>query len=92
MPHIEENVKEDCYVMTDECGAYKWLYKNYIHYVIKHKQKQYVDGKVHTNTIEDFWSFLKRGLFGTYHLTINEKAFAKICGRVCFQIQYKMAQ
>jgi len=39
----------------------------YDHDVIKHKIKEYVRGKVHTNTIEVFWSQLKRSLHGTYH-------------------------
>ena len=85
MPHIEENIKEDCYVMTDEWGAYKWLYQNYIHYVIKHKEKQWVDGKVHTNTIEGFWSFMKRGLLGTYHLTIKKKHLQKYVDEFVFR-------
>ena len=69
IPHIKENIKEDFYVMSDEWGSYKSLYKNYIHYVIKHKEGRYVDGRIYANTIEGFWSFLKRGLLGTYHLT-----------------------
>jgi hypothetical protein len=34
---------------------------------IKHNINLYVDGDIHTNTIESFWSILKRGLIGVYH-------------------------
>ena len=55
--------------MTDEWLSYKSLYKNYIHSVIKHKEKEFVRGRIHTNTIEGFWSLLKRGIVGIYHST-----------------------
>jgi ISXO2 transposase-like protein len=41
------------------------LDRDYVHQVIDHAEK-YVDGEVHTNGIENFWSLLKRGLKGTY--------------------------
>jgi hypothetical protein len=41
------------------------LEKKYVHEVVNHLEA-YVDGKVHTNGIENFWSLLKRGLNGTY--------------------------
>ena len=37
------------------------------HHRIRHKERVYVDGNVHTNTIEGFFSNLKRGIDGTYH-------------------------
>ena len=40
-----------------------------VHSVVKHNQGQYVNGRIHTNTIEGFWSLLKRGIFGIYHFT-----------------------
>ena len=41
--------------------------KYYTHQTVNHSLKIYVDGEVHTNTIENFWSVLKRGLYGIYH-------------------------
>jgi transposase-like protein len=53
-------------VYTDEAVGYDNLpAKIYAHEVVNHMQR-YVDGKVHTNGIENFWSLLKRGLRGTY--------------------------
>jgi transposase-like protein len=54
---------------TDEHGGYSELNEfGYKHHVVRHADKQYVvHGIVHTNTIENFWSLLKRGILGTYH-------------------------
>lgn len=53
---------------TDEWSSYQNLVdEGYRHRVIKHKTGEYVRGSVHTNTIENFWSLLKRGVLGTYH-------------------------
>jgi hypothetical protein len=46
-------------------GGYKGLSDEYEHGIIDHAVK-YVDGRVHTNGLENFWSLLKRGLAGTY--------------------------
>jgi len=68
---------------TDESGAYREFSGPYNHKTVNHSEKQYVVGTVHTNTIESFWSLLKRGIIGSYHhvsdaylpLYLNEFAF-----------------
>jgi transposase-like protein len=50
-------------LMTDEWGGYKG--NEFQHEVINHAN-EYVNGRIHTNGIENFWSLLKRGLNGTY--------------------------
>ena len=52
-------------MFTDEWIAYRGLDREYVHNVIDHAET-YVQGNVHTNRIENFWSLLKRGLKGTY--------------------------
>ena len=59
------NVKES-ELMTDEYHAYNTLSRQMKHEVINH-QEQYVDGDKHTNTIEGFWSLLKRAWYGQHH-------------------------
>jgi len=55
-------------IMTDEWLGYRSLGDhNTKHYTINHAKKQYVRGKVHTNTIENVWSLLKRSIVGSYH-------------------------
>jgi transposase-like protein len=62
---VHENVAQGSTVYTDNWKAYFGLSDTYAHEVIDHAE-QYVDGRVHTNGIENFWSLLKRGLHGTY--------------------------
>ena len=52
--------------MTDEFKTYRRTRKGYPHRTVNHSSGKYVRGQVHTNTIEDFWSQLKRSLSGTY--------------------------
>ena len=52
-------------MFTDGWKGYSGLHQYYIHQVIDHAEK-YVDGQIHTNSIENFWSLLKRGINGTY--------------------------
>lgn len=66
---ILKNVKESAKIYTDEYTSYSRLKRVYDHAVVKHSQHQYVNGRVHTNTIESFWALLKRGIFGIYHFT-----------------------
>ena len=53
-------------LMTDEYHAYNALSNQLKHHVINH-QEQYVDGDKHTNTIEGFWSLLKRAWYGSHY-------------------------
>ncbi len=54
-------------VCTDAWKAYLPLRHEFNHGVVDHRAGQYVVGAIHTNTIEGFWSILKRGVMGTYH-------------------------
>lgn len=71
-PIILTNIKNSgkkTKLMTDEFKAYNGLKKLYYHQVICHMEKVYAIGEVHTNTIEGFWSWLKRAIKGTHHST-----------------------
>ena len=64
---IKKAVKiEDSELMTDEFHAYHTIGREMKHHIVNH-QEQYVDGDKHTNTIEGFWSLLKRAWYGQYH-------------------------
>lgn len=52
---------------SDQWTGYRRLKHEYPHAVIDHSRDQYVVGAVHTQTIEGFWSILKRGVVGTFH-------------------------
>ncbi|HTM25701.1 MAG TPA: IS1595 family transposase [Vicinamibacterales bacterium] len=65
MPHIMQHVERGTTVHTDSLPSYTSLESDYTHNVIDHAEK-YVDGQVHTNGLENFWSLLKRAIRGTY--------------------------
>lgn len=66
-----EVVEPGSTVYTDALASYRYLNEEYVHGVIDHAVK-YVDGKIHTNGLENFWSLLKRAIRGTY---VNVEAF-----------------
>jgi ISXO2-like transposase domain/Transposase zinc-ribbon domain len=56
--------------ITDESRAYKQVGKEYNHETVKHINLEYVrkgDPRIHTNSIEGFWSLFQRGLIGSFH-------------------------
>lgn len=55
-------------VYTDEWKAYGGLKDYFIHYIVNHGKREYVRDNAHTNTIENFWSHLKRGIIGVYRV------------------------
>jgi transposase-like protein len=61
-------------VYTDELAAYNTVGANrqYNHRRINHSAKVYVVGDIHTNTVEGFWSLIKRGIGGVYH-SVSQK-------------------
>lgn len=62
---VQENVVPGSNLFSDEAQAYTKVGKEYAHQVINHAET-YVKGNVHTNSIENYWSLLKRGIKGTY--------------------------
>lgn len=64
---IIQNVRRTARLHTDECMGYRGVSKLYEHSIVRHGVGQYVDGNIYTNTIEVFWSLLKRGILGIYH-------------------------
>jgi transposase-like protein len=62
---VRENVQPGSEVHTDALRSYWGLDSEYVHNVVDHAER-YVDGHVHTNGLENFWSLLKRGIGGTY--------------------------
>lgn len=68
LPIIEANVEVGASIHSDEYRAYNTLKRRgYTHTTVNHSTLEYVRGNAHTNTIEGFWSQLKRSLDGTYH-------------------------
>jgi transposase-like protein len=76
-PHVEDGSE----IFSDEHGTF-WHMDLYTHKIVNHLE-QYVDGNIHTNGLENFWSLLKRSIGGSYvsvepfHLFryVDEQAF-----------------
>jgi transposase-like protein len=67
IPIVIANIKKDSAIMTDEARQYQRLKKVFAsHETVKHQAKEYVRGKVSTNTVEGFFSIFKRGMKGIY--------------------------
>lgn len=84
MPFIRKNISMHAKVKTDEAATYKSLTMyGFEHLAVQHNRGIYKIGNAHTNTIEGFWSQLKRSINGTYHAVspkylqtyVNEFAF-----------------
>lgn len=79
---VRENVEAGSNIYSDALKSYEGLEPDFVHQVIDHAEA-YVDGQIHTNGCENFWSLLKRALKGTYvsvepfHLFryVDEQAF-----------------
>lgn len=70
-------------LITDEYKGYSGMAHILPHAVIKHA-RCYVDGDIHTNTIEGFWALLKRGMFGQFH-SVNRRHLQKYVDEFCYR-------
>ncbi len=68
LPRIKDTIEPGAVVYSDQAQVYKTLHRiGYYHDSVNHSIGEYGRGIVHTNTIEGFWSQLKRSVDGTYH-------------------------
>jgi len=85
--HIVERVMPESIIYTDEALHYKPLRgMGFPHRRVNHSQQVYVQGDAHTNTIDGFWSLVKRGISGVYH-SVSAKHLQKIPERIHVQVQ-----
>ncbi len=74
-------------LMTDQFSAYRAM-KNFISHQSVDHEEQFVDGEVHTNTIESFWSLLKRAWYGQHHWYSRRYAHLYV-GESCFKYNHR---
>jgi predicted RNA-binding Zn-ribbon protein involved in translation (DUF1610 family) len=83
--HITENVIKGARIASDESATFAPLGKlGYAHEQVNHALKEWKRGDIHTNTIESFWSWLKRGINGT-HVWVSKKHLPKYLGEFEFR-------
>ncbi len=88
-PHISDKVEPGSTISTDDYSVYKILPAlGYEHGAVNHSAKQWADGIHHTNTIEAFWGWLKRGINGT-HVWVSRKHLPKYLGEFEFRFNLR---
>ena len=83
-PFIVQNVEFGSNVHTDELPAYRLLKRVFRHSYINHKDGEYVNGTTHVNSVEGFWSLLKRGIVGIYH-SVSDKHLQRYVDEFVFR-------
>lgn len=88
-PILKEKVAQESELITDGFGGYKDLGEHFAnHVILNHSKKIRKIGVYHTNTIEGFWSMLKRAIIGQYHkITINH--LQDYLNEIAFKYNYR---
>jgi transposase len=83
---IRKHVTPGSTVYTDELNSYNTVGKGkrYRHRRIKHSDRVYVKGDIHTNSVEGLWSLIKRGINGVYH-SVSQKHLQSYLDEYCFR-------
>jgi transposase len=89
IPIVKEHILPKSMVYTDEFPTYDSLKKHgYNHKRVHHATKVWAVGNAHTNTIEGFWSLLKRGIDGVYH-AVSEKHLQGYINEYSFRYNHR---
>ena len=82
---LTNNISPSANLMTDDYHGYRAIAKGFAsHQAVKHSAGEYARGNAHSNTVEGFFSILKRGLIGTYH-----HVAPKHLGRYCTEFDFR---
>ncbi len=84
---VRENVDNSAMVMTDDFKAYRPLRRELNHKNVNHTLRQHVNGPVHTNAIEGYFSLLKREITGIFH-HVSQKHLSRYLSE--FDFRYNM--
>jgi transposase-like protein len=90
-PIIAEVLSTDSHLRTDESGIYWKIGEEFAsHRTVNHSANEYVRGDAHTNTIDGYFSILKRGIYGTYH-HVSQTHLKRYLGEFDFRYNYRTA-
>ncbi len=81
---VKENVATDALLMTDESLKYRNVLSSYKRETVNHSRHEWARGNVHTNGVENFWSVMKRGIYGIYH-QISYKHLQRYCDEFTYR-------
>ncbi len=77
-PLMVEHAPSNATLITDTHLAYRFLKDHFTHVVVNHSAGEYKFGRFHTNSIENYWAILKRGIIGIYH-QVSPKHLHRYC-------------
>lgn len=86
-PFVKKVVQSGSKLITDEWHAYTGLNSDYDHYIVNHATKEYVnpyDNSIHSNSIEGFWTWVKKSISGIYH-QVSRKHLQKYADECAFR-------
>jgi transposase-like protein len=90
--NINQNVERGSTVYTDELPVYNYTGKfGFKHEVVNHGQKEFVRGNAHTNTIEGFWSQVKRSIDGTHH-SVSRKYLQNYVNEFAYRYNHRLSE
>lgn len=82
---VRENVKPDALLITDTHLSYQGLSFEFAgHATVNHSQGEYRNGIAYTNTVEGFFSSLKRSIYGIYH-SVSPKHLEQYCSETSYR-------
>ncbi|MBL7700860.1 MAG: IS1595 family transposase [Ferruginibacter sp.] len=81
---VKEYVSSDAMLMTDEALYYRKIFKEFKRQTVNHSKREWVRGNVTTNRVENFWSVLKRGIYGIYY-QVHVKHLQRYCDEYAFR-------
>jgi transposase len=85
---ITGNVEKGSKLITDGFNSYKWVGKQYDHVPVKHNNDRITQGAKHTNTVEGFFSHLKRTISGT-HIHVSPQHLQKYANECSFRYSHR---
>ena len=89
VPFMASKVDRDAVLYTDTFPSYDHMTRlGYTHLRIAHQDKKWARGRIHTNSIEGFWSLLKRGIGGVYH-SVSEKYLQSYINEYGFRYNHR---
>lgn len=89
LPILQNCTQRGATVYTDELNIYRPVGRmGYSHEVVNHGNSEYVRGDAHTNTVEGFWSLIKRGIDGVYH-SVSPKYLQNYVAEYSFRYNHR---
>jgi transposase-like protein len=83
-PAVKAAIATGSTLYTDEASMYQLGLDEYTRGVVQHSKREWAKGPVHTNNVENFWSVMKRGVYGIYH-QISYKHLQRYCDEFAYR-------